>query len=146
MAKEKSQLNERLRIVAKRVDHLERAFRKEERPLLAADYERQKVEDRKTHEAANAAAREAAIAQQRAAIELKTRLGRMMPDYLVARELVESQRQEEFERARKAAEKKIAEEKQKFKEQVIARRKEERERRERARREEEEAERAAEGV
>jgi hypothetical protein len=145
MAKEKSQLNERLRIVAKRVDHLERAFRKEERPLLAADYDRQKVADREAHDAANAAAREAAIAQQKAAIELKTRLGRMMPDYIVAREQVESQRKEEFERARKAAEKKIQEEKQKLKEEVVRRRQEEREARERRRAEEEEAERAEEG-
>lgn len=145
MAKEKSQLNERLRIVAKRVDHLERAFRKEERPLLAADYDRQKVADREAHDAANAAARDAAIAQQKAAIELKTRLGRMMPDYVVAREQVESQRKEEFERSRKAAEKKIQEEKQKFKDEVVRRRQQEREARERRRAEEEEAERAEEG-
>jgi len=39
LEKEKRDLNQRLRIVAKRVDHLERACRKEERPLLGQDYE-----------------------------------------------------------------------------------------------------------
>jgi translation initiation factor 3 subunit A len=35
LEKEKKEVAERLRIVAKRVDHIERANRKEERPLLA---------------------------------------------------------------------------------------------------------------
>lgn len=140
IAKEKRELNERLRIVAKRVDHLERAYRKEERPLLAADYDRQKKDDLENHHRANADAREAAIAQQKHAIELKARLGRMMPDYVAARSLVESQRQAEFEAARTAAAQRIAEEKQRFLADVLARRKAEKEARdaEIAEREEEE--------
>ncbi|KAK1927253.1 hypothetical protein DB88DRAFT_507347 [Papiliotrema laurentii] len=141
LAKEKRELNERLRIVAKRVDHLERAFRKEERPLLAEDYERQKKEDREAHDRANALAREQAIEQQKASIELKKRLGRMMPDYLVARQAVESQQQQEFQAARAAASKKIEEEKAKFKASVIARRQAEKEREEQERAEAEERER-----
>ena len=133
LAKEKRELNERLRIVAKRVDHLERAFRKEERPLLAEDYERQKEEDRTAHEDANRLARKQAIEAQKASIELKDRLGRMMPDYLVAREAVESQRELKFQAARVAATKKIDEEKVKFKAIVLKRKKAEREQRERDR-------------
>lgn len=133
LAKEKRELNERLRIVAKRVDHLERAFRKEERPLLVEDYERQKENDRLAHEKASELAREQAIQQQKASIELKGRLGRMMPDYLVAREAVESQREVEFQQARATASRKIEEEKAKFKATVLARRKADRERREQER-------------
>ena len=140
LAKEKRELNDKLRIVGKRVDHLERAYRKEERPLLAEDYERQKVEDRAAHERANILAREQAIAQQKATVELKTRLGRMMPDYLVTRQAVASAQEEAFQQAREQAAAIIAEEKAKFKAQVLARRREEKERiaREIAEREEQE--------
>ena len=138
LAKEKREMDDRLRIVGKRVDHLERALRKEERPLLVDDYERQKAEDKEDYIQANARAREQAIAQQKASVELKKRLGRMMPDYLVARDAVESQQEEAFQRARTTAAKKIEEEKAKFKASVLARRKADKERREQHRREEEE--------
>ncbi|ORX38486.1 eukaryotic translation initiation factor 3 110 kda subunit [Kockovaella imperatae] len=141
LAKEKREMDERLRIVGKRVDYLERAMRKEERQLMPEDYERQKAQDRADHDEANARAREQAIAQQKASIELKTRLGRMMPDYLVARAAVASQQEQEFQRARTAAQKKIESEKAKFKASVLARRKEEKDERERKRAEEERAER-----
>ncbi|ORY35548.1 hypothetical protein BCR39DRAFT_510670 [Naematelia encephala] len=141
LAKEKREMNDRSRIVAKRVDHFERALRKEERPLLAEDYERQKEEDRKTHERINAQAREQAIAAQKAMIEIKTRLSRMMPDYLVTRQEVASQQEAEFQAARDAAQQKIADEKAKFKAKVLARRKAEKEERERLRAQEEEEER-----
>ncbi|BEJ12566.1 hypothetical protein CspHIS471_0210260 [Cutaneotrichosporon sp. HIS471] len=140
IAKEKRELNERLRIIGKRMDHLERAYRKEERPLLAGDYERQKTEDRSAHDRANKSARDTAIAQQAAMRELKGRLGRMMPDYLVARRAVESQQEREFEAARKAAAAKVVEEKKMFAAEVLARHWAEKE----AREAEEEAERAAE--
>ncbi|CAG8452482.1 12541_t:CDS:2 [Ambispora gerdemannii] len=52
LEKEKKELNERLRATAKRMDHLERAYRKEEIPLLEKDYERQRKADRAYHEAA----------------------------------------------------------------------------------------------
>ncbi|KAK8854760.1 eukaryotic translation initiation factor 3 subunit A [Kwoniella newhampshirensis] len=141
LAKEKKEFAERLRIVGKRVDHLERAFRKEERPLLAEDYERQKAEDKITHERANVQAREQAIANQKAVLELKNRLGRMMPDYLEAREKVESQREEEFKISREKARRKIEEEKEKLKKAIIERRKKDKERREKEQAEEEERER-----
>ena len=145
LAKEKRELNERLRIVAKRVDHLERAFRKEERPLLVEDYERQKVEDMIAHDQFNQVARQQAIEHQKGSVEQKVRLGRMMPDYLVAREAVESQREVEFQTARAAATKKIESEKVKFRASVMARRKAERERREQEQLAAEEEERKEQG-
>ena len=145
LAKEKRELDDRLRIVAKRVDHLERAIRKEERPLLAEDYERQKQEDKVAHEQANARAREQAIQHQKSSIEIKSRLSRMMPDYLVARQQVESQREVEFQAARSTAAKKVEEEKGRFKASVLARRKAEKERREQERLEIEEEQRQERG-
>lgn len=154
MNKEKREMSERLRIVGKKVDHYERALRKVERPLLAADYERQKEQDKLDHEKANAEARAHAITHQKESLELKQRLARMMPDYLVARDAVESQKKAEFAKARDVATRKIEEEKARFKAEVLARRKADRERREaeraaaeeeeRLEREREEAERAAE--
>jgi translation initiation factor 3 subunit A len=140
VTKEQQHVKERLRIVAKRVDHLERAYRKEERTLLADDYERQKTEDRAAHDTALSADRTAAIAQQKHDVELKIRLTRIMPDYLVARAAVESQRQAEFEAARLAAAAKIAEEKARFAADVLARRKADKAHRERERAEAAEAE------
>ena len=145
LAKEKKEMDERLRIVGKRVDYLERAMRKEERALMPEDYEKQKAQDRTDHEEANARAREQAIAQQKASIELKTRLGRMLPDYTTARAAVATKQEEEYQKARAKALKRIEDEKAKFKATVVARRKAEREERERRRVEEEQAEREEQG-
>jgi translation initiation factor 3 subunit A len=145
LAKEKKEMNERLRIVAKRVDHLERAFRKEERPLLIEDYERQKVEDKAAHEDGSRVRREEAVAQQKATVELKKRLERMLPDYLVVRSQVATQQEEDYQRARSTAQKTIEDEKRKFRESVITRRKAERDERERRRAEEEEQDRLDQG-
>ncbi|WWC71542.1 uncharacterized protein I206_105500 [Kwoniella pini CBS 10737] len=141
LAKEKREHAERLRIVGKRVDHLERAMRKEERPLLADDYERQKVEDKAAHERLSAEAKALAIQQQKAAVELKSRLGRMLPDYITARDNVESQREAEFKVAREKARAKVDEEKKKLRERLIERIKSEKAQREKEEREIEERER-----
>ncbi|KAH9979221.1 hypothetical protein BGW80DRAFT_1434953 [Lactifluus volemus] len=50
LEKEKKERESRLRVIAKRIDHIERAYRQEERPLLAKDYELQQASDRATHE------------------------------------------------------------------------------------------------
>lgn len=143
--KEKREMSERLRIVGKRVDHLERAMRKEERPLLVDDYENQKEQDKVDHERSSIQARKAAIEHQRAERELKERLGRMMPDYLSVRKEAESQLAVQFEQARKEAGRRIEEEKDKFRNKVLERRKREKERRERERVEREEREREEQG-
>src|SRR5258708_686510 len=54
LEKEKREREARLRVIAKRIDHVERAYRQEERPLLVKDYELQqaseqaKIEEEKT--------------------------------------------------------------------------------------------------
>ena len=146
LSKERREMSERLRIVGKRVDHLERAMRKEERPLLADDYTRQKADDEQSHARAQVQARETAIAHQKAEKELKERLARMMPDYKLARKQVESDLANELERQREEAEIRIKEEKDKFRAKVLARRKADKERRERERAEEEQRIREEKGM
>ncbi len=139
--KEQREVAERLRIIAKRVDHLERAFRKEERPLIEADYDLQKAEDLKAHVAAFNLARQAAKEKHAIDLDLKKRLGRMMSDYLQARSVVESKRADEFTKRKADTEKKLAEEKAKLRKRVLAERAAEKKRaaEEEARRAEEEA-------
>ena len=120
--KEQKTIAERTRIIAKRVDHIERALRKEEIPLIEADYEKQKSADREAHRKQIEAERQAAMEKHQHDLELKKRLGRMMADYQVVRNLVESKRADEFAAKRAAAEKKITEEKAKLKKKVLAER------------------------
>ncbi|CAG8721150.1 14802_t:CDS:2 [Gigaspora margarita] len=98
LEKEKRELNDRLRSTAKRMDHLERAYRKEEIPLLEKDYERQRKIDRAYHEAARKLQLETAFAKHNEDLKLKERLMRILPDYQNYRKEIESKRHEEFER------------------------------------------------
>ncbi|KAL7411839.1 hypothetical protein BDY24DRAFT_123156 [Mrakia frigida] len=81
LEKEKKELAERLRIVSKRVDHVERAFRKEERPLVLADYERQQADDLVAHQLLVKQTRDEAKEKHDSDVLLKNRLARMLPDY-----------------------------------------------------------------
>ncbi|KAI0073341.1 hypothetical protein K474DRAFT_1666713 [Panus rudis PR-1116 ss-1] len=141
LEKEKRELAEKTRIISKRLDHIERAYRKEERPLLAQDYERQQAEDRAAHEAAQKARIEAARLAHQHDLETKKRLARMLDVYYERREEIISKRSEEFAKRRAAAQKKIEEEKEKRRQAVLKEREEERRRLEeeaRKKREEEE--------
>ncbi|KAK7047556.1 eukaryotic translation initiation factor 3 subunit A [Paramarasmius palmivorus] len=111
--KEKREMNLRLRVIAKRIDHLERAYRKEERPLVAQDYERQQANDRETFKAVQAARRENAKAAHQEALATKKRLSRVMDDYLKRKEALIAKKGEEFAKKRDTALKKIEEEKAK---------------------------------
>ncbi|KAG7087346.1 hypothetical protein E1B28_013322 [Marasmius oreades] len=142
--KEKRELNQRLRVVAKRIDHLERAYRKEERPLVAQDYERQHANDRDTFEAVQKLRKETARTEHQRALETKKRLSRVMEDYLKRKDVLIAKKGEEFAKKRDAALRKIEEEKTKRKRAILASREEERKHREeeeRIRREKEEEER-----
>ncbi|KAG6826515.1 hypothetical protein H0H92_015507, partial [Tricholoma furcatifolium] len=149
LEKEKKELTERLRIVAKRVDHLERACRKEERPLLVQDYEHQQKTDRTTHEAVQRSLRDASRAAHEENLATKARLARIREDYLARREVLVAKKAADFAKKKEAAHKKIEEEKAKRRAAVLKSREEERLRLEkeeklRKEREEEEARIAAE--
>lgn len=140
LEKEKKEMNERLRVISKRIDHLERAFRKEERPLLAQDYEIQQKLDKETFDAIQRARRDAARQAHQEDLATKARLSRMLPDYYSRKELLTQKKQEEHVRKQEAANKKIAEEKEKRRNVIMKQREEERikkEKEEQARREKE---------
>ena len=149
LEKEKKELNEKLRIIAKRVDHIERAYRKEERPLLARDYEQQQKNDRETFDTLQRARKDATRVAHQEDMTTKARLSRMMSDYEARREVIVSKKAADFAKRKEAAHKKIEEEKTKRRNAVMKAREEERQRVEaeqkRKREQEEEARRKEEG-
>ncbi|KAJ7479854.1 hypothetical protein FB451DRAFT_1556664 [Mycena latifolia] len=140
LEKEKKELAERLRIVAKRVDHIERACRKAERPLLAEDYAQQQAADAETFAAVQGARRAAARTAHEADLETKARLARMLPAYEARRGVVLARKGEEFAKRKDAAARKIEEEKAKRRKTVMAQREAERRAVEEAERRKREAE------
>jgi translation initiation factor 3 subunit A len=144
LEKEKKGLTERLRFIGKRLDHTERAFRKEERPLLALDYERQQAEDRAAFELAQKRAIEEAREAHKRNLETKKRLGRMLDDFKSRKPLYEGAKGEEYRKKKAAAEEKIRKAVEERRETVRREMEEERRRieeEERLQREEEEEER-----
>ncbi|KAF8556680.1 hypothetical protein OG21DRAFT_1475900 [Imleria badia] len=120
LEKEKKDLNERLRIAAKRIDHIERAYRKDERPLLAQDYADQQAADRTTFEALQKARFENSVTAHQQAVASKKRLGRMQDEYRAHRETLLAARSEEYQRWKASAEKKLEEEKEKRRKAYVA--------------------------
>jgi len=144
LEKEKKELNERLRIIAKRVDHVERAYRKEERPLLSQDYEEQQKSDREAFEVYQKAHREASLREHQENMVAKSRLARMKGDYEARKEVLISKKAAEFTKRKEVAHKRMEEEKAKRRTAIIKAREEERlriEQEERTRRAKEEEER-----
>ena len=107
LEKEKRVMADRLRLTGKRIDHLERAYRREEIKILPRDWDRQKAEDLAAYEAAKKHTLETAKAQHEEAVALKKRLGRLVGSYEQFRDDIKQQRSQEFEQRRKAAEKEL---------------------------------------
>ncbi|KAL4967450.1 putative eukaryotic translation initiation factor 3 subunit EifCa [Aspergillus stella-maris] len=141
LEKEKNELSDRVRTTGKRIDHLERAFRREELKHVQEDYEKQKKADMEIYERQKAETLAEAEAKHKEAVALKHRLSRLVPQFSTFRKDVSEKRHEEFEKRRKAAEREFeAKKKQRVKEVQERRRRErvERETADRARKEEEE--------
>jgi len=103
--KERGELNERLRVTGKRIDHFERALRREEIPLLEHDYEEQLANEVKIYEHNKQQKLALAAARHRENLNLKRRLQRILPDYQTYRTIIEEKKSEEFEtRLREARE------------------------------------------
>jgi translation initiation factor 3 subunit A len=144
LEKEKNELNDRVRTTAKRIDHLERALRREEAKHVPADYEAQKKQDLELYEAQKAETLKEAKQKHAEAVALKHRLSRLVPQFSSFRKELSEKRHEEFEKRRKAAEREFeAKKKQRVKEVQERRRREKQEREEEERRRKEEEERAA---
>ena len=122
--REKRELNERLRTVQRRMDHLERAYRREEQGLLSADYERQKKADQEHHRAAHEARLVASREQHEADMAQKKRLARLLPDYGDILTMLVARRREEHEQRRHQAEQQIEREKEQRRADMIRAREE----------------------
>lgn len=138
--REKKELNDKQRIITKRIDHLERALRKAELPLLEEDYERQKADDKAAHEAAAAATIATAEQTHREAVEAKHRLSRMVDDYNALRRKIAGQREVDLQKKKAEAKQKIDKAKAERREKVLKEREQARQA-EAARKAEEEGER-----
>ncbi|KAF8880607.1 hypothetical protein CPB85DRAFT_434218 [Mucidula mucida] len=144
LEKEKKETSLRLRVIAKRVDHLERAYRKEEAPLLAQDYSRQQLQDRTTHEGLQTQRKAASLTHHKEEIQTKERMKRMVEDYEKRRAELVRKRGEEFARKQDEATRKCEEEKNKRRKAIEKKKDDERKAREeeeRRRRQAEEEER-----
>ncbi|KAJ4323401.1 eukaryotic translation initiation factor 3 subunit A [Neodidymelliopsis sp. IMI 364377] len=145
LEKEKSLLGETLRISGKRIDHLERAYRKEEIKHLKEDYERQMKADEEAYEKAKAEELREAEEKHKEDVALKHRLSRLVPTYADFVSTVKQNRKAEFEKRQKQAQKELELKKAARVKEVkerFAREKREREEAERQRREDEEREAA----
>ncbi|KAF2271134.1 hypothetical protein CC78DRAFT_528060 [Lojkania enalia] len=145
LEKEKNQLGEQLRITGKRIDHLERAYRKEEIKHLKEDYERQMKEDQEAYEKAKSETLKEAEQKHKEDVALKHRLSRLVPNYQQFVADVKRQRKAEFEKRSRQAQKELENKKAaRIKEikEKIARERREREEQDRRQREEEERQRA----
>jgi len=134
LEREKNDVNEKLRITAKRIDHLERAYRKEEVKKLAEDYEEQKQRDWEAYEVVKEETLKVAEQKHKESVELKKRLGRIVEFYVPYRANLEERRRDVFAARRRDAERELDK-------QIALRHKEFRERKLRERREREEEER-----
>jgi translation initiation factor 3 subunit A len=148
--KERGELHEKLRMTGKRIDHFERALRREEMPLLNGDYDAQLSQESQVYQEARQQKLALAAVRHQESINLKRRLQRILPDYQAYRSTIKDKRSEEFENRKNEAEAALQAEKarkvaafRKYQEEE-RRKKEEREhqeelQREQERKEEEEA-------
>lgn len=81
LSKDKKNLEERLKVLSKKNDHAERAFRRYELQYLEKDAEKQKEEDVKNYEALKALKINKAKKEHDEAVALRERLQRVLPDY-----------------------------------------------------------------
>lgn len=117
--KDKKELAAKLKTVNKRLDHTERALRREEIPLLTEDYKLQQIRD----EANTKKLQEEFVAGLRTKhgneVLIKHKLEKMMPDFLKFKERVATQRGHDYKKAKEESLIKIEKAKIERRDQVI---------------------------
>lgn len=136
LEKDKKKKDAVVATTAKRIDHLERAFRREELKHLDEDYEQQRQRDMSEWETRKEVTLDEAQAKFKESIALKHRLGRLVSQYDSFKSGIASRRHREFEKMRQKADREFEEEKKKRVRAFQAEK-------ERKQREQEEAERRA---
>lgn len=128
---------------AKRIDHLERAFRREELKHLEEDYENQKQKDEAEYEKRKEITIDESKIRYKESIEIRDRLSRLVDQYDAFKADITSRRSKEFEKLRQKNDREFAAEKKKRIDTYLAQKaQKQREEEEREKREQEEAERA----
>ncbi|CAI5499313.1 unnamed protein product [Closterium sp. Naga37s-1] len=107
--KEKQEAERRLQKLVRTLDHLERARREEEKPLLEAAYQQRLVEERSWFEQQQAEAAAQSKTQHELDLAEKIRLSKMLVDKEEFQEQVVGRRRGEFERLKREREEKLAE-------------------------------------
>lgn len=107
LEREKNEIGEKLRIAGKRIDHMERAYRKEEIKYLPADYAAQRDLDLKAYEESKAETLNTAEQKHKEEVALKHRLSRLVSPYEKFKRDITEQRHADFEKRRKAAEREL---------------------------------------
>ena len=100
---EKRELKNKLDGLARRFDHLERAYRTEEIPLISQSYEDQKKNDKAALEKAHEMQLEATKRQHEYDVEAKKRLVRMKEEYEKFKSTVMKRHDTEFAKVQEAA-------------------------------------------
>jgi translation initiation factor 3 subunit A len=141
LEKEKNELQAKLHVTGRRIDHLERAFRKEEIKHIAEDYQRQRDEDLTAYNLAKDLTLKEAKEKHANDVGLKKRLERLVPVYESFKNRIQTERRADFERRRKKAQAELEKQMAARREEYILQKRreiEERERAEQAAKEEEE--------
>lgn len=107
LEREKNEIGEKLRVAGKRIDHLERAYRKEEVKHLPDDYAAQRDLDFKAYEESKAETLNTAEQKHKEEVALKHRLSRLVSPYEKFKRDITEQRHADFEKRRKAAEREL---------------------------------------
>ncbi|KAJ6826064.1 eukaryotic translation initiation factor 3 subunit A-like [Iris pallida] len=106
--KERHEMEKKLQKLAKTMDHLERAKREEEAPLIEQAFQQRLVEEKVLHEQEQL--KEIELSRQHHAGDLqeKNRLARMLGNKIIFQERIVSRRESEYDRLRKEREEHIS--------------------------------------
>ncbi|KAJ2611998.1 eukaryotic translation initiation factor 3 subunit A [Coemansia sp. RSA 1365] len=106
--REKHDMQTRLKTMARKAEHTERAYRKCELSLLADDYDRQKLADRENHDAARAAQLKQAKDKYTHDVGQKKRFSHMYDDFNSLRSRLDQGRSEALAAERKRVREELA--------------------------------------
>ncbi|OAV92739.1 hypothetical protein PTTG_02526 [Puccinia triticina 1-1 BBBD Race 1] len=121
--KEKKELAAKMKTVNKRLDHTERALRREEIPLLEEDYKLQQTRDEANMKKLQQEFIEGLQTKHANEVTIKHKLKKMMPDFLKFKERVANQRGHDYKKAKEESLIKIEQAKIERRAQVVRERK-----------------------
>jgi translation initiation factor 3 subunit A len=110
LERERLAAKQKVRLLVKRHDHLERAFKKEEISLLENDYERQKIVDADSYKTMVETTKTTARQKYDYNMKVKARLLRIRPDCLAFRKEIDAKRETDYKERLAIAQKSLAEE------------------------------------